>query len=48
MREAWVSPLVLGLKLLLGAELLWVTYRGILKNRTEGLAGFAGSGADRS
>jgi Stage II sporulation protein E (SpoIIE) len=35
--EAWVSPLVLGLKLLLGAELLWVTYRGVLKDRTEGL-----------
>jgi len=33
----WVSPLVLALKLLLGAVLFWVTYRGILKNRTEGL-----------
>jgi Stage II sporulation protein E (SpoIIE) len=33
----WVPPMVLGLKLLLGAALLWVTYRGILKSRTEGL-----------
>jgi hypothetical protein len=33
----WVSPLVLALKLMLGAVLLWVAYRGILKNRTEGL-----------
>ncbi len=33
----WVPPFVLALKLLLGAALIWVTYRGILKNRTEGL-----------
>ena len=33
----WVSPYVLTLKLMLGAVLLWVTYRGILKNRVEGL-----------
>jgi hypothetical protein len=33
----WVSPLVLSLKLMLGAVLLWVTYRGVLKDRTEGL-----------
>jgi len=33
----WVSPLVLSLKLLLGVVLLWVTYRGVLKNRAEGL-----------
>lgn len=33
----WVAPLTLLLKLLLGAALLWVAYRGILKNRTEGL-----------
>jgi hypothetical protein len=33
----WVSPCVLTLKLLLGAVLLWVTYQGVLKNRTEGL-----------
>lgn len=33
----WVPSLVLELKLLLGAALLWVTYRGVLKNRTEGL-----------
>ena len=34
----WLSPLTLALKLLLGVVLLlWVTYRGILKNRTEGL-----------
>ncbi len=33
----WVAPLTLVLKLLLGAALLWVAYRGIHKNRTEGL-----------
>jgi hypothetical protein len=33
----WVSPLVLGLKLLVGLVLLWVTYRGIQKNRFEAL-----------
>ena len=33
----WVAPLTMVLKLLLGAVLLWVAYRGILKNRTEGL-----------
>ncbi len=33
----WDPPFVLALKLLLGAALLWVTYRGVLKNRTEGL-----------
>jgi hypothetical protein len=34
----WLSPLTLTLKLLLGVVLLlWVTYRGIRKNRTEGL-----------
>jgi hypothetical protein len=33
----WVSPLVLALKLLLGVVLLWVTYRGIRKDRAEGL-----------
>jgi len=33
----WVSPCVLTLKLMLGAVLLWVTYRGVLKNRAEGL-----------
>jgi serine phosphatase RsbU (regulator of sigma subunit) len=33
----WVSPLVLTLKLMLGAVLLWVTYRGVLRNRAEGL-----------
>ena len=33
----WVPPFVLALKLLLGAALIWVTYRGILKNRTEAL-----------
>jgi len=33
----WVSPCVLALKLMLGAVLLWVAYRGVLKNRTEGL-----------
>jgi hypothetical protein len=33
----WVPPFVLAMKLLLGAALLWVTYRGVLKNRTEGL-----------
>jgi Stage II sporulation protein E (SpoIIE) len=32
----WLSPLGLALKLLLGALLLWVTYRGILKNKAEG------------
>ena len=34
---SWLSPFVLTIKLLLGAVLLWVTYRGVLKNRTEGL-----------
>ena len=34
---SWLSPFVLALKLLLGAVLLWVTYRGVLKNRAEGL-----------
>ena len=33
----WVSPLVLTLKLLLGAALLWVAYLGIPRNRAEGL-----------
>ena len=33
----WVSPLVLGIKLLLAAALCWVALGGILKNRTEGL-----------
>jgi Stage II sporulation protein E (SpoIIE)/Beta-galactosidase jelly roll domain len=33
----WVPPFVLAIKLLLGAALLWVTYRGLLKDRTEGL-----------
>lgn len=33
----WVAPLTLVLKLLLGVALLWVAYRGIRKNRTEGL-----------
>jgi len=33
----WLSPLTLMLKLLLGVALFWVTYRGFLKNRTEGL-----------
>jgi hypothetical protein len=33
----WVSPIVLALKLMLGAVLFWVAYRGILKNRAEGL-----------
>jgi hypothetical protein len=33
----WVSPVVLALKLLLGAALLWVAYRGLLKDRTEAL-----------
>ena len=33
----WVSPCVLALKLLLGAVLFWVAYRGILKDRAEGL-----------
>lgn len=33
----WLSPLILALKLLLGALLLWVAYRGIPKNRAEGL-----------
>ena len=32
----WLSPLGLALKLLLGALLLWVAYRGILKNTAEG------------
>ncbi len=34
---AWVVPVTLLLKLLLGVVLLWVAYRGILKSRTEGL-----------
>lgn len=33
----WVSPLTLALKLLLGAVLVYIVYRGILRNRTEGL-----------
>ena len=33
----WVRPLVLVCKLLLGALLIYVNYRGIRKNRTEGL-----------
>jgi hypothetical protein len=33
----WTSPILLALKLLLGALVLLVTYRGILKNRAEGL-----------
>jgi hypothetical protein len=33
----WVSPLTLMLKLLLGALLFWVTYRGFYKSRAEGL-----------
>lgn len=33
----WVPPFVLAIKLLMGAALLWVTYCGIQKNRTEGL-----------
>ncbi|MFP5250333.1 MAG: SpoIIE family protein phosphatase, partial [Acidobacteriota bacterium] len=33
----WVSPLTLALKLLLGAVLFYVAFRGILKDRTEGL-----------
>lgn len=33
----WISPLVLVLKLLLGAVLILVTYDGVLKDRTEGL-----------
>ena len=32
----WLSPLTLILKLLLGVLLVWVTVRGIRKNRTEG------------
>ncbi|HEX4022521.1 MAG TPA: SpoIIE family protein phosphatase [Acidobacteriaceae bacterium] len=32
----WLSPLTLALKLLLGALLVWVTVRGIRKDRTEG------------
>ena len=32
----WLSPLTLALKLLLGALLVWVTVRGIRKNKTEG------------
>ncbi len=32
----WLSPLTLILKLLLGVLLVWVTIRGIRKNRTEG------------
>lgn len=34
---AWIAPLTLMLKLLLGFALLWVAFRGIHKNRTEGL-----------
>lgn len=33
---AWLSPLTLALKLMLGVLLVWVTIRGIRKNRTEG------------
>jgi hypothetical protein len=33
----WVSPLTLALKLLLGVVLFFVAYRGIVKNRAEGL-----------
>lgn len=33
---AWLSPLNLGLKLLLGLLLVWVTVRGIRQNRMEG------------
>jgi hypothetical protein len=33
----WLSPLTVALKLLLGAMLVWVTTRGIRKNRLEGL-----------
>jgi hypothetical protein len=32
----WLSPLGLILKVLLGALLVWVAYRGILKNKAEG------------
>ncbi len=32
----WLSPLTLALKLLLGVLLVWVTARGIRKNKTEG------------
>ncbi|MGC1871546.1 MAG: SpoIIE family protein phosphatase, partial [Acidobacteriaceae bacterium] len=32
----WLSPLTLALKLLLGALLVWVTVRGIRKDKTEG------------
>ncbi len=32
----WLSPLTLVLKLLMGALLLWVTYEGIRRDRTEG------------
>ena len=32
----WLSPITLVLKLLLGALLLWVTYEGIRRDRTEG------------
>jgi hypothetical protein len=34
--EIWVIPLTAFCKLLLGAILVWVTYRGIRKDRTEG------------
>ncbi|HEY5253493.1 MAG TPA: SpoIIE family protein phosphatase, partial [Acidobacteriaceae bacterium] len=33
---AWLSPLTLALKLMMGVLLVWVTIRGIRKNRTEG------------
>lgn len=33
---AWLSPLTLALKLLSGALLVWVTYRGIRRERAEG------------
>ncbi len=32
----WLSPLTLGLKLLLGVLLVWVVYRGIYKEKAEG------------
>ncbi|HET9101076.1 MAG TPA: hypothetical protein VFN62_11840, partial [Acidobacteriaceae bacterium] len=32
----WLSPLTLGLKLLLGLLLVWVVYRGIYKEKAEG------------
>jgi hypothetical protein len=34
--SVWLSPLTLALKLLLGVLLVWVTVRGIRRNRTEG------------